>query len=111
MKVMYCKGKAIEDGWLKRNVEYVVLYITTSTDGTQEYLIWSDEQSGVALFPVSEFTITDHSISNNWVILTDLNECLVLGPKSWIEGDFWDRYHDGDLDTEDVFKKELNKMT
>ena len=75
------------------------------------FLIWSDEQSCVALFPVSDFTVTNAKVPPNWVISTDLNGCLVIGPQSWLEGDFWDRYHDGDPSAEEIFKREVKKMT
>lgn len=110
MKVMCCDGKAVSDGWLKGGVEYAVLFIQTFIDGRQQYLLWSDLQSCAALFPVPEFTIIDSKIPPNWVVSTDLNGCLVIGPKSWIESDFWDRYHDGDPGAEEVFDKELSVM-
>ncbi len=110
MKVMWHNGKAVSDGWLKGGVEYAVLFIQTFIDGRQQYLLWSDLQSCAALFPVAEFTIIDSKIPPNWVVSIDLNRCLVIGPKSWIEGDFWDRYNDGDPDAEEAFIKELPVM-
>jgi hypothetical protein len=110
MKVMYQGGSAVSDGWLQAGLEYIALFIQTSIGGRQQYLLWSDIQSCVAFFPIAKFTIIDHKIPTNWVVSTDLNDCLIIGPKSWLEDDFWDRYHNGDHDAEEAFMKALSEM-
>jgi hypothetical protein len=35
---------------------------------------------------------------------------LIVGPRSWLEDDFWERYHDGDPDAEKNFNNEFAVM-
>lgn len=101
-------SKSVRDGWLEHGATYAVLFLQTCR---QKVLVWSEKQGAAALFSLSEFDIVDNSLPKSWVVGVDLNGYVVLGPARWLEGDFWDRYHEADPVAVKTFEEERARMT
>jgi len=107
MKVMpKSDAKCVVHGWFKSGQIVTVLAVCNYKSGSK-YLIWSDLQSGDALFPVSEFEIVDPTLSRRWVAEINLNGFIDLTPSAWMEKGFWDRHNDGESNADRVFMEEM----
>lgn len=107
MKVVSIPGAKSSVGWLKPEETLTVLAISNvGAEGTK-YLIWSDEQDSIALFPASDFKIVDSTLSRRWVAGIDANGFIYLAPSAWQMNGFWESYYDGVPSAERTFKDEM----
>jgi hypothetical protein len=93
MKVLPKKSNKSANGWLSYQNPSVVLSIQYAKNIGAQFLIWSDIQEIVALFPANEFIIVESSVPRSWIVSMDANSCPVLSPEDWLEPGFWEDYH------------------
>lgn len=97
-------------GWLEPDKTVPVLAVNiTATEGAK-YLIWSNAQQSVALFPASEFEIVDDKLSRRWVASLDANGFIYLAPRGWHVHGFWEDYYGGVPSAERVFEDEMREL-
>ena len=93
-------------GWLEKGKCLTVLALSVAPHEEVKFLLWSDKQESVALFPGIDFDVVDGRLSQRWVFNLDSQGFVNLAPKLWLLDNFWEKYHDGDLWAERVFEQE-----
>lgn len=107
MRVKPGRFSASAVGWLSEVEASTVLAVTVSPSGCVNFLIWSNFQESLAIFPAKEFDVLDGSMSSRWVFCINCQGGVDLAPAAWQADGFWERYHDGDPLAESVFIEEM----
>lgn len=110
MKVRPGKFAASAVGWLSEVEASIVLAVSVSPSGCVNFLIWSDLQESVAIFPACEFDVLDGGISPRWVFCINRKGGVDLAPAAWQVDGFWEKYHDGDPLAEGFFRDEMEMI-
>ena len=93
-------------GWLEEGKCLIVLAVSIAPHEETKFLLWSDAQQSVALFPGRDFNVVDGRLSQRWVFSVDFRGFVYLAPDLWQVDGFWEKYHDGDAVAEQVFEQE-----
>lgn len=64
---------------------------------------------GPGLFDMAFFDVVDPRIPPGWLMADMGDGYYRLGPSEF-DGDFWDRFHDGDPDAEKLFEQVVEKL-
>jgi hypothetical protein len=112
MIVKYARERGYEgegkDPHLTLGKEYVVIGINFRPGEKPEISILSDNDDGPGLESIEFFDIIDAAIPPNYGFYV-FKSFSRLGPLEF-QGDFWDKYHDGDKEAETLFLKVFERI-
>jgi hypothetical protein len=100
-------GDGDRDSWLTLNHEYQVLSVLMARKGPAKLRIIADDGRTPILADASLFAMSSQPLPSTWVLTIREGGVVELGPPSWLEPGFWERYFDGDSDAISQFQKEL----
>jgi hypothetical protein len=103
-------GDSGRDSWLTLNHEYQVLSILMKSKGPAKLRIIADDGRTPILADASLFAMSSQPFPPSWILAIREGGVLELGPPSWLEPGFWERYYDRDADAITQFQKEIVKM-
>jgi hypothetical protein len=103
-------GDGDRDHWLTLNREYQVLSVLISPKGPAKLRAIADDGKTPILVDASLFAMSSQPLPPSWVLAIREGGVVELGPPSWLEPGFWERYFDRDPDTISQFQKEIVKM-
>ena len=105
---MIVKYLGDNNAFLIKNKEYVLLAMDFK--GTDIlFSVKSDENNIPILVESKNFEVVNGSLPNGWAFQDYGNNMHMLQPQEFF-GNFWDDYHDGDLNAEKIFKEVINKI-
>jgi len=110
VKVLAKRGAKSAIGWLEPDATHLVLAVSSVPSKGSRYLLWSEKQQSVALFPAYDFEIVDPNMSPVWVASVDLNGYLELSPQEWLTDGFWERFHEGDPKAVTILRKGIEAI-
>ncbi|GGY08498.1 hypothetical protein GCM10007160_39800 [Litchfieldella qijiaojingensis] len=110
MKVVAKSNAESVAGWLETGKVFTVLAVSSVETEGSRFLIWSEKQESLALFPASDFEIKDAKLSRRWVASLDSNDFICLAPEKWQVDGFWEKYYDGDTVAEKIVEEEIRQM-
>jgi len=99
------------DPWLTLNDEYLVLSILVAPRGPAKLRILADDNQTPILVDATMFAADSQPLPQSWVATIREGGVVELGPRSWLEHGFWERYFDGDTDAIATFQHEIQVMT
>ena len=97
-------------GWLAPSLSVTVLAIRWTPSVGAQYLLWSEKQKSVALFPTTDFAIADNHISPLWIVKSDLRGNLEFAPAQWLVNGFWEDYYESGSAAVRVFEDVLKQL-
>lgn len=95
------------DSWLTINHEYMVLSVLMAPRGPAKLRIVGDDGRTPILVEASRFAMTPQQLPSSWACAIREGGVVELGPPSWLEPGFWERYFDGDSDAVQHFREEI----
>jgi hypothetical protein len=95
------------DSWLTLNHEYQVLSVLMTPKGPAKLRILSDDGRTPILAEASMFAMSSQPLPPSWVFNIREGGVVELGPASWLEPGFWERYFNGDADAVMQFQREV----
>lgn len=115
MIVKYVRERGYEgrgvDPYLTLGRNYTVVDLTFKPHDSTYYVTLGDEddeESG-GVWDLKFFDIVDGRLPDGWVV-TQFNHGIIgISPQEFL-GDFWELYHDGDEEAEQVFADVLAKI-
>jgi hypothetical protein len=110
IKLLNSRGQEVTtSSVLKIGRIYDALSISIDESGNGVYVrIHGGKQPSV--HPLSQFDIVDPSIPRNWGVHGRSSGGIFLGPLSWSEIGFWEKYFDGDQKARTDFEAEVEIM-
>ncbi len=96
--------------WLKVERDYHVLEIYIYKDGKIDIRLISDQNGTPAIFPLSDFQIVCRKVYEGWSFEFFTDGAICLGPISWLESNFWEKYFDDDPRAVNIFDNEVKKI-
>jgi hypothetical protein len=99
-----------QDCWLTLNDEYQVLSVLMVTKGPVKLRIIADDGRTPILADASQFAVSPQPLPPSWVLAIREGGVVELGPPSWLEPGFWERYFDRDADAMLQFQQEIVRM-
>ena len=103
-------GGGDQDPWLTLNREYQVLSVLMTSKGPVKLRIIADDGRMPILADASLFAMSSQSVSPSWSLVIREGGVVELGPSSWLEPGFWERYFDRDPDALSEFEEEIIRM-
>jgi hypothetical protein len=91
--------------WFEKGEKLPVLAIMLMLSGGPKFLLWSNKQLSVGLFPIAEFDVVDPTLPGHWVAKTGPNGHIEFSPAEWQPEGFWERYHEEDPEAVKIFQK------
>lgn len=104
-------GGGDRDSWLTLNREYDVLSVLMPPKGPVKLRIIADDGRTPILAEASLFAMSSQPVSPSWSLVIREGGVVELGPSSWLEPGFWERYFDRDADALSEFEEQIIKMT
>lgn len=104
-------GGGDRDSWLTLNREYDVLSVLMTPKGPVKLRIIADDGRTPILAEASLFAMSSQPVSPSWSLVIREGGVVELGPSSWLEPGFWERYFDRDADALSEFEEQIIKMT
>ena len=101
-------GDSDRDHWLTLNREYLVLSVLISPKGPAKLRAIADDGRTLILVDASLFAMSSQPLPRSWVLAIREGGVVELGPPSWLEPGFWERYFDRDPDTISQFQREIS---
>lgn len=98
------------DSWLTLNREYQVLSVLMTPKGPAKLRIVADDGRTPILADSPLFAMSSQPIPRSWVLAIMEGGVAEIGPRSWLEPGFWERYFDSDADAISQFQKEVLRM-
>lgn len=98
------------DSWLTLNHEYTVLSVLMTPKGPAKLRIVADDGRTPILVEAPRFAMTPQRLPSSWACAIREGGVVELGPSSWLEPGFWERYFDGDSDAVQRFREEIARM-
>jgi hypothetical protein len=98
------------DSWLTLNHEYQVLSVLMTPRGPAKLRILADDGRTPILVEATAFAMSSQQLPRSWVFAIREGGVVELGPPSWLEPGFWERYFDGDADAVMQFQEETIRM-
>ena len=96
-------GGGGKDPLLTIGSEYAIISLAFRSDGHPNQIsVICDDDGTPGVFDYSCFDVIDPQLPNEWCFVHLSDQYQRLTPKEFM-GDFWDRYHDGDVEAEAVF--------
>lgn len=92
------------NGWLLAEKTYVVLAIEQYSSNELGFRVVSEDSGQPVLFRASLFEIDDSSLPKCWRVLAIRAGMLNLGPPTFGDAGFWERYFDRDPATLDKYR-------
>ncbi|MFJ7242939.1 hypothetical protein ACIQWB_38305 [Streptomyces olivaceus] len=83
--------------------EYVVLELHVRSDGSSSLRIEHSPRDLAGLYGAKYFEQVSDVVPSQWSVEIHPWGGLSMGPKQWIEGDFWDRMMERDPEAEATF--------
>jgi hypothetical protein len=113
MIVKYVKERGYQgegkDPHLTLGKEYIAITVDFPPGKRPEISKQSDCDGTPGLQPIEFFEIIDSSLPENYCFKVYENGFASLQPVEF-KGDFWDRYHDGDLEAEKLFEQVMTRL-
>ena len=103
-------GENRSDPWLTLNGEYHVLSILMTPRGPAKLRIMADDQRTPILADATMFAGYPQSLPSTWVVAVREGGIVEIGPPSWLNTGFWERYFDGDVEAVSQFHNEAQDM-
>jgi hypothetical protein len=103
-------GDRDRDSWLTLNSEYQVLSVLMTPKGPAKLRIIADDGRTPILADASMFAMSSQPLPPSWVFAIREGGVVELGPPSWLDPGFWERYFDRDADAIMQFQKEIIRM-
>jgi hypothetical protein len=103
-------GEGERDSWLTLNDEYQVLSVLMTTKGPAKLRIIADDGRTPILADASQFAVSPQPLPPSWVLAIREGGVVEIGPPSWLEPGFWERYFDRDADAISQFQQEIVRM-
>lgn len=104
------RGGSRDAPWLSLGNEYRVLSILVPSNGSPLLRVIADDGRTPILVEAELFEMSSQRIPDNWVGVIREGGVVELGPESWLESGFWERYFDGDAAVVAKFEEEVRKM-
>jgi hypothetical protein len=99
-----------QDSWLTLNREYQVLSLLMAPGDPAKLRIIADDGMTPILADASLFAMISQPLPPSWVLAIREGGVAELGPPSWLEPGFWERYFDRDADAISQFQEEIVRM-
>ncbi|KZK98976.1 hypothetical protein PsAD5_01599 [Pseudovibrio sp. Ad5] len=114
MIVEYVKERGFKgegkDPHLTLGSKYLVLSWNFDNIKRRSYLgVRSDDDGYPAIWDVSFFKIVDTRVPLNWQLKQLESEAYRLEPQAF-SADFWEKFHDGNEEAEQLFQQEYEKI-
>ena len=98
-----------EDTHLTLNKDYIVISVLYTPSSGTEFTIETDGDNYPALFSSKYFDLIDARLPPNFMYKFYENGITQLRPLAF-DGNFWERFHDGDPEAEKVFEETVRKI-
>ena len=95
--------------WLVEDEAYPVLAVFNDSSSSK-LLLWSIKQESIGLFPASDFIMVDGRLPSQWEVSINTSGYVEFSPKEWKSTGFWEAYHEGEMEAEQVFSSVANAL-